>query len=256
MSRYSDDIIETPAFCPKAIAGLSDAKVPAQMKSRMIIHNMQPATEDQVVVDDIDKDTLDGLCQQIDECCAIEIDQLKTVEIENNIEGLNKNRDWHICRPLLAVAKLAGDEWFARALNAVKFFMEKNQDGDKVMAHKVLLYCYKIFRSGDDARNPDKIHKETLEINLHGLGIPQWVDIGEILKSYDPRIRTQQMKIDGINKYGYDWHSFFPTWNRYLSDKEKRDVEKEIGLLPLEVAKVAPVAVAPGTQTERYTEQW
>jgi hypothetical protein len=59
-----------------------------------------------------------------------------------------------------------------------------------------------------------------LEIKLQELGIPRWADVGESLRAYDPAIKTRQMKIDGLNRWGYDWHTFFPTWKRYLSEKE------------------------------------
>ena len=98
------------------------------------------------------------------------------------------------------------------------------------------------------------IHKDILVEKLQELGIPKWVDVGEILKSYDPDIKTRQIKrkmsgyLSPINRYGYDWHLFFPTWNTYLSEKEKRDVEVELGI---DVAEVARVAVNFGAQTER-----
>jgi hypothetical protein len=68
---------------------------------------------------------------------------------------------------------------------------------------------------------------------LHEFGIPSWVDqyyLSQHLWGYDPNIKTRQIKINGVNKNGYEWSTFFNTWKIYIKEKEVKDIEEEIGM--------------------------
>ena len=68
--------------------------------------------------------------------------------------------------------------------------------------------------------------------------------LSDNLSAYDPQIKTRQMKIDGWNKRGYEWQSFVSSFNTYITDKERREIEVELGLVA-GVAQVAPKEHAP-----------
>jgi Protein of unknown function (DUF3631) len=151
---------------------------------------------------------------------------------------------------LLAVAKISSDEWYQRALKAAKFFTE-GQQTEKNISHRILLGSYRIFRTGDYQDN--KIHSIDLLEQLHDLGIPEWVKQDQLsgyLSAYDPAIRTKQIniKIDGYfrNRHGYEWHTFTDSFDRYISQKERDEIEQDLGLVAF-VATIAPVAPMGGT---------
>src|SRR5262249_40527776 len=128
--------------------------------------------------------------------------------------------------------KATSEAWYQRALNVAKTFTV-GQPAEKNLNHAILLATYKVFRSGDYA---DRIHTTSLLEELLQLGIPKWVDANHLsnyLSGYDPTIKPRQMKIDGFNRNGYDWHTFMDSWNTYISDNERAEVDNELGLTPL-----------------------
>jgi len=50
------------------------------------------------------------------------------------------------------------------------------------------------------------------------------------------------MKINAINRHGYEWHTFLKSFRTYITPKEVEEIERDLGL----VAPVAP--------TEKETE--
>src|ERR1700722_1626310 len=61
MSRFDNDEIETPAYCPKVFAGLKIAKIPGPTKTRTIIISMRPKLEDEKVERHPDTEGLDRI---------------------------------------------------------------------------------------------------------------------------------------------------------------------------------------------------
>ena len=66
--------------------------------------------------------------------------------------------------------------------------------------------------------------------------------MADYLGGYDPEIRTKQMKIDGVNRHGYEWDTFLKSFKTYITPKEVEEIERDLGL----VASVAPT----GKETE------
>lgn len=253
LRRFSDGEIETPAYCPKVFAGLKIARIPGPTKTRTIIINMQPKPNNGIVEEYIDAKSLEELKGRIAEWAAdpAAIEKLKTVDLGGPETTFLNNRDRQIWKPLLAIAKVTNDEWYQRALKTAKF-CTAGQQSEKNLSHRILNRTYRVFRSGDHA---ERLHSADLEQLLHELGIPKWVDtsyLADCYAGYDPTIKPRQMKIDGINRNGYDWHTFFRTWNTYLSQNEVIEIERELGIRK-EVEPVDLVASRTDTQMPSVT---
>jgi hypothetical protein len=70
---------------------------------------------------------------------------------------------------------------------------------------------------------------------LHELGIPSWLDQSHLanhLAGYD--VKPRQMKINDLNRNGYDWDAFMKPFRMYVTKKETEEVEQEIGVRKVE----------------------
>jgi Protein of unknown function (DUF3631) len=250
LKRFGEGLRETPAYCPKAFAGLRIARIPGPTKTRTIIINMRPKTDSEIVERYIDMEGLAELNKKLEIWShdPATLDRLRNVDLKE--ASFLTNRNEQIWQPLLAIAKITSEEWYQRAIAAARYFTTGRQTGED-LTHKILLGTYRVFRSG---KYLDKIHSMVLREELYDLGvIPKWVDqnhLADHLSSYDPEIVTRQIKIDGINRMGYEWHKFINTFNTYLTGKEIRDVEKELGLIPVEA--VDPVDPSGNTRGPSY----
>jgi hypothetical protein len=245
MSRFSDEERLTPAYCPKVFAGLKIARIPGPTKSRTIIVNMRPKTEDEKSEDEIDLQPLQTLKADIEAWSKSEatLKALEAVELgQDDIAFLN-NRNRELWKPLLAVAKVCGDSWYQRALSAAKAFVT-DEPLEKNLAHTILLGAYKVYRSQPGGN--DKIHTANLLEALHDLGIPKWVDVNYLADCFAGYgVKPRQMRINSYNRNGYEWHTFASSFSTYITKREIEDVEKELGLRIDPVDSVDVIGTAP-----------
>lgn len=232
MKRFGDGLHETPAYCPKAFAGLKIARLPGPTKTRTIIISLRPKTDDEVVERHIQFEALKELREKVAAWSIDEsnLNKLKTVDLEG--ASFLTNRNEQIWEPLLAIAKVTSEAWYQRALTAAQYFGQQTTKDN--LPHKVLLAAYRVFRSG---KYPEKIHSSVLLDELHDLGIPKWIDQTHLLdhfSGYDPEITTRQMKIGGTNRNGYEWRKFIKAFSTYILQKETDDVERELGMRNVE----------------------
>lgn len=229
--RFAEGTIETPAYCPKAFAGLKVARIPAPTKTRTIIVNMRPKT-DEATREYVDVPALLALNEDIEGWAKVPstISSLKDIELPE--ASFLNNRNAQIWKPLLAVAKITSADWYERALEAARFFIVEQPEA-KNLSHVILLSAYRVFRSGE---YQDRIHTCDLLSELQDLGIPKWVEAGPLsdcLSSYDEQIRPRQMKIRDVNRNGYDWHTFLGAFKTYIAPREVQEVERQLGLGPI-----------------------
>jgi hypothetical protein len=226
-SQSSDGLIETPAYCPKAFSALSIARIPGATLTRTFIINMRPKTvDDEDILEEIDKVSLEALRKRLEAWAPTIVDQLKAIELPAEDIKFLINRKRQIFRPLLAISKIISKDWYERALNVAMFFT--GQQTEKTLTHRILREAYRIFRTGNHA---DRIHGGTLLEALHELGIHSWLDQSQLashLATYG--IKPRQMKIGNINRNGYDWHSFLKPFATYITKEEEEEVEIEIGI--------------------------
>lgn len=258
MSRFKNEEIETPAYCPKVFAGLKIAKIPVPTKTRTIIISMRPKLGDEKVERHLDTEALEQIKLSLAAWSKREdiLEALRHIDFQDDTAFLN-NRNEQIWQPLLAVAKVTSEAWYHRALAAAKAFTT-NEPTEKNLTHSILLATYRVFRSG---QHPDRIHTTDLLSELGYLGIPKWIEanhLADFLSGYG--IKPRQMKIKDLNsnKYvnrnGYDWHAFLPSFSTYISKTETEEIEAELGLTPLMVDKVE--AVDGRTQSLGQSAYW
>src|SRR5262249_8586687 len=115
--------ISTPAYCPKAVAGLSVAQLQRATRSRPILIRMRPMKKGETVERHVDQQVGSELRDRIEAWRTTAIEDLRNID-EENLSTLTQRaaQIWH---PLLAIAKLAGEDWFDRAMNAAVLFVDK-----------------------------------------------------------------------------------------------------------------------------------
>jgi hypothetical protein len=234
--RFKEGENETNAYCPKVFAALSMATIPPDTKTRCLFIPMRPKSPGDNVEEDIDYAELAKVQgDNLEWSLKPEIIEQQT-EIELTDIDFLTNRNRQLWRLMLAVAKVVGDGWYERGLAAARFFTER-QDSEKGLYHKIMVAVYRTIH--DPMNLEDAIHSETLETKLQEeFGLPKYVDknyIAKCFKDYDPDIRSEQVKIGGVNRNGYRNYRFENVWKAYKIDKEVEAVDR---VDPVEVTKV------------------
>jgi hypothetical protein len=222
-------------------SGLKSAAIPSSTKTRTISIDVDEQPSDECSLINVDYETLDALSAEIDSWHPSILDPLKTTEFPK-VEFL-KNRHRQLWAPLLAIAYLAGDEWYKRAVNACAFF---TNDGKKYSEqHNVIYTMCRIFFS---ELHPNRVSTDNV-LNALGWGRWQGERLTKVLTDYDPDntsrdIREKDYLGEWKTKAGRDWHKSFLTWNKYIKDDELEDIKLEAdyiaGLSPERDALVKP----------------
>ena len=143
-SLTADGNVTTNSYCPKAIAGLTATKLKRTTRSRMITVRMRPMRKGENIARHIDRAEGAELRQKIEVWRPTVIDDLKRID-EDSLSDLTKRaaQIWH---PLLAIAQLAGDDWFKRSIDAARFFVDK-QKPDEILRKQILMKLYRVYAS-------------------------------------------------------------------------------------------------------------
>jgi Protein of unknown function (DUF3631) len=220
----SSKIINTSAYCPKAVAGLSVAKLKRTTRSRMIVIRMRPMKKGERVERHLDKKAGRELRERMEAWREIALDKLRNVD-EEGLSTLTKRaaQIWH---PLLSIAKIAGDDWYERALQTAAFFVDRQVPGD-TLGRTIFKELFRVYASGTHRRG---IHSETFAEELHQRGFSLDIDkhkIGYYLGENGYGIKTKQLKLGGINRNGYDWDACMPFFADHLSEEEREEIYQE-----------------------------
>ncbi|HEY7243027.1 MAG TPA: DUF3631 domain-containing protein [Xanthobacteraceae bacterium] len=218
--------INTPAYCPKAVAGLSVAKLKRTTRSRMIIIRMRPMKKGENVGRHIDKQAATELRDRISAWRATVVENLKSLP-EDSLSNLTQRaaQIWH---PLLAIASSAGGDWFDRAGKAAAFFVDKQKPAD-TLGKLILIELYKAYASG---KHPRGIWSETFAVRLHEAGFSLDIDKHKIayhLGESGYGIHTKELKINGVNKNGYVWDACIPFFEDYLPEDARTLIHEDYG---------------------------
>jgi len=157
--------IQTPAYCPKAVAGLTVTKLKKTTRSRMIIIRMRPMKKNENVERHVDKIEGYRLSEADKDLAADNLERLKKID-EDRLSNLS-NRAAQIWHPLLALAKVAGgEEWYRRASDVAQYFTSKQKPED-MLGKKLLKELYRVYLSG---RYPKSIWGTEFETELFARG--------------------------------------------------------------------------------------
>lgn len=226
-----DDVIETPAYFPKVLAGLSITRLKKTTRSRIITIPMKPATASEKFNLHIDKETGTKLRQQIIDQHQSIIEDLKKID-EKSLSKLH-NRNAQIWHPLLAVAKVGGKEWFERAVEAVENFVSRRAKPiDHSERKEVLKELYRCYLSGLYDKG---IHVDSFVDYLNHHGYPT-IDKPKVLEHFGEQgytVPSGQLNkfIDGkwVNKTGIRWSECSDVFNNNLSDDDIVEIQAEYG---------------------------
>jgi Protein of unknown function (DUF3631) len=88
-------------------------------------------------------------------------------------------RSMQIMHPLLATAKLGGEDWFKRASDAVQFFVN-NQRPTETIGKKVLKMLFRLYVSG---KYPSKIWTDEVAREIYDRGLSLDHEVSYYLES-------------------------------------------------------------------------
>jgi hypothetical protein len=219
--RFSKKRKQVWCYCPKVFSGLKSAAIPAATKTRVIAVEVDEQPSDECSLIYVDYEALDALSAEIDKWHTSILDELKST-VFPKVEFL-KNRHRQLWAPLLAVAYLAGDAWYQRALKSCRFYTKEGKKTDD--QHNVIHTTCRMFFSG---MYPDRVSTDSI---FRALSWSQWKgeELTKTLTNYDPENTSRDIKEkDSWDKWhtkaGRDWYKFFLTWNKYIKDDELQDI--------------------------------
>lgn len=138
-------------------------------------------------------------------------------KLKVNIPACGNDRAEDNWRSLFVIAERVGDEWLEKVKEAYTHLTKTDDDE----AGTMLLHDIKnIFESCD------RVHSDDLVNKLIAMDDRPWSEwkrgfpltknsISKLLKPY--QIKTKQLKINGVNRHGYEKSSFDDAFKRYLS---------------------------------------
>ena len=125
---------------------------------------------------------------------------------------------------LLAIANKAGGLWPKRAYAAAEELSQSDIDEDS--ARELLIHHIRdVFEAKE---NPAAIHSKELLVHLIAIEASPWTDwrqgrplsareLSSLLRDFG--IKSQQVKLDSVNRFGYRFSDFEDTWKAYSQKK-------------------------------------
>jgi hypothetical protein len=172
----SDDaeIKITQAYCPKALGGLSITRLKGTTRSRTLTIPMRPSKPGEHYRPHLDKETAQKIKADIQVSHSAILDDLKQIDEKKLSKFINRKSQ--ILHPLLALAQLAGSEWFDRAIKAVELVVYQKQTKDKTEKEAVFRKLFELY-------NASRYQKYKTGIQLAELAKETKKDV-EVLKEY------------------------------------------------------------------------
>lgn len=231
---------ELPAFCAIAMAGLGN--LPDTILSRCVIFRMRRRAPSEHVESyrrrvhakegNQLRDRLAAWARQIRTCLNT------NPSMPDGIEDRNAD----VWESLLSVADAAGGDWSKRARVAAVALVADAKGGQPSLGIRLLVDLKTVFADRDRLWTMDILSA------LNNLEESPWGDLKG--KPIDPRrlsnllrpygVKSDQVKINGVNQHGYTRESLWDAWVRYLPR-----VESAIGSSPIVSATCATDNLLP-----------
>lgn len=188
-----------PVFGPKAIAGIDNGFLPPTLYARSLVIRLWPAL---IPVDDF-RDAFPvarSLRAQGEAWGENYLQHLREAR-PNRVRGL-ENRDFEIAEPLLAVADLAGGDWFERSRDAImRLVHERPQDPQR----ELLSDLYDAFGPEDEflasAELTARIDRPTITQKMLALRLAGL------------QVTPVRSRVNGKMRRGYWRHQFVKVWD-------------------------------------------
>jgi hypothetical protein len=244
-----EGVVDFIAFAPLAVAGLKT--LPDTLASRCIFIHMRRRAPDEPVEPFRQKyhpREAEPIAGSLAEWCA-EIDT-KIENYEPPMPAGITDRNADCWEPLLAIADIAGNDWPERARKAACYLTGAAADDTLTSGIELLAHIRDAFL------NADRIWSSTLIERLCGRDESPWADIkGKPLNDRDLadrlrpyRIKSKDVKIDGVVRKGYQRADLVDAWKRYLGPSAQVSATSATSATKLnnkskKVAEVAEVAL-------------
>jgi hypothetical protein len=217
--------IRTNSYCPKAIAGLAANHLKRTTRSRMIVIRMRPKKPDETVERHIDVRVGRELNNQLRAWAPTIVDELKDID-EDALSKLCNRRSqlWH---PLLAIAYLAGEEWFNKLSDASTFFATQ-QKPEEGLGKLILCQLYDRFVNSRQGSTKG-IWTETFHDHLMREGLlseKEKFRISWYLGQTGYGIPTKDLRMGSEVKKGYYWDDCKSTFEDFLTEEEKEGMKR------------------------------
>ena len=211
----SQKLTDFKVFSAKAVAGIG--KLPDTVADRAIPIRLKRRAPQELVERfrrrDVEPEAAE-LRDRVADWLEPQLDELRHARPELPDIDDRAQDSWE---PLLAIADLAGDDWFARAGSAATTLSLQEEDeeslGVRLLADVRIVFC---------AIGLDKISSKMLVAELCELEEAPWGDWGltqtklaRRLRAYGIHSRTVRLD-DGTTPKGYRRESFEDAWARYL----------------------------------------
>jgi hypothetical protein len=228
-NREGEGQKETFTFCPKPFAAMSLNEIASDTASRCLMIYLYPRTDYQGYMDvealAVQNEKNQEWADRVDT-----VDGLESVVLAEEDMAFMHNRKRQILALMLAIAKITNDEWYQKGLKAVKQFVAE-EDRERSMGHKIILALYRIKELKLYGFDGDDTYFWTTPIMyvLRENGIPEYIKdttVAKILKGYDPKIKSTQIKKNRRNLNGYYW-SMFDKAFKFITAKERAEIEAE-----------------------------
>jgi hypothetical protein len=212
-----EGIADFACFAPLALAGMKT--LPDALATRSIFIHMRPRAADEhkesfrirhapAEATPI-RDVLTEWCSKINANLA---------GYEPEMPDSVSDRAADIWEPLIAIADMAGEDWPARARDAAVYLIGAARD-DTISSG-----CELLAHIRDAFLNAEKIWSTTLCQRLRDREESPWADIkgkpiderGLAIRLKPYRIKSKDVRIDGVVRKGFERSDFEDTWKRFL----------------------------------------
>jgi hypothetical protein len=209
-------------FCAKAIAGIG--KLPDTAESRSIRIRMKKKTTEERV-ERVRERLMPLEAEPIREWAAAWAAEIEPTVAACELAVLEElpDRAFDIWEPLLSIARLGGDKWFARAKKAAVALSGHGAVVDESIGVQLLADIKVIF---DELGEGERVPSATLIEELHKVEESPWLEwkhgkpisangLASLLKRYE--IKPQNIRMpDGKVPKGYHRDQFEDVWKRHL----------------------------------------
>jgi Protein of unknown function (DUF3631) len=213
-------------FCAKALAGLGS--LPGTLASRCIRIEMKRRRADEPVEDFIPDDFADVtpvLRAELEAWATSAVASLRGMP-SVKVEGL-RDRQNEVWRPLLAIARLAGDDWAARARRAAVALAVGETSDEPSLGLLLLTDAHSVFKGRKVTRIATGDLIAALCLVDESPWAEWWLDaktgapnrtgprkLAQLLRPYG--IRPQVVRIGDETPRGYRREDFVDAWERFL----------------------------------------
>jgi hypothetical protein len=212
-------------FCAKAVAGIG--KLPDTVASRSIPVELKRKTAAETVEEKWEERLwaqAEPLCEALQRFAEDQLEALRLVT--PRVPARLQNRQREVCRPLLAIAELAGQGWPDRAAQALLVLMGGKEIGEEAAGTELLAAIQGVFaRAGWDEVLTHELVRQLASDDESAYA--EWWDereakpargaarrLANSLRAFG--IRSRNLRRDGKGLKGYDRRQFEDAWARHL----------------------------------------